>query len=73
MMRAVKKPTPLWLKVLRVLALVVTLLSIVGMLYPDSVGAPLLAMGLAGQFLIGTVLVGALAVEILLRVTGDAS
>ena len=66
------KATSMWRTALRVVALVITLLSIVAMLYPDSVGGPLLRMGLAGQFLVGTVIIGALAVEILERVVGSA-
>jgi len=57
--------------VLRVVALVVTVGSIGGMLFPDVVGGTMLQLGLAGQFAIGTVLVGALAVEILARATDD--
>jgi hypothetical protein len=68
----VKTKPSIWRSVLRASALLVTLLSIVAMLFPDVVGGPLLRMGLAGQFLVGTVLVGALAVEILARVTGSA-
>ena len=62
---------PLWRRALRVTALLITFLSIGGMFFPDAVGVSLLRMGLAGQFAVGTVLVGALAVEILARVTDD--
>lgn len=42
------------------------------MLYPDRIARPLLELGLAGQFAIGTIITGALAVEILFLVTGEA-
>lgn len=50
---------------LRVAALAVTGASIVFMLFPDTLRAPMLALGLGGQFVVGTVIVAALAVEVL--------
>ena len=69
MMRPVKAAIPMWRRALRVVAIIVTVLSIGAMLYPDTVARPLLELGLAGQFGVGLVLVGALVVEILARVT----
>jgi hypothetical protein len=71
MLLDVPSSIPLWRRVLRVVALAVTVLSIGGMLYPDAVGGSLLSLGLGGQFVVGTVLIGALGVEILARVTDD--
>lgn len=65
-------PIPTWRRALRLSAAAVTLGSIAAMLYPDRIARPLLELGLAGQFAIGTIITGALAVEILFLVTGEA-
>lgn len=49
---------------LRVLAIAVTLGSIVFMFLPQAFRGPMLGLGLGGQFLLGTVVVLALAFEV---------
>lgn len=49
---------------LRVLAIAVTVGSIVFMFMPQSFRGPMLNLGLGGQFLLGTVVVLALAFEV---------
>ncbi len=60
-----------WVKpVVRGTALAVTAASIWFMFAPDRFRGPMLAMGLAGQFLVGLVVLGALAAEVFWRGMG---
>lgn len=51
---------------LRFCTISVTLLSVAFMLLPDTFRGPMLSLGLAGQFLVGTVVLAALGVEVFL-------
>lgn len=53
-----------WRVVLRVLAICVTAASVALMFAPQAFRAPVLSLGLGGQFLVGTVVLAALAFEV---------
>lgn len=59
-------------KLLRAAAALVTAGSVAFMFAPDTFRGPMLALGLGGQFVLGTVVLAALVVEVLAWATRES-